>query len=156
MDLQKNEQEAQTVYTVKSLKEQMDEIPAVELLGLDDAVLKSNGEVEFIMPVREEHTNTYGIIHGGVLVTLLDTAMGYACHCANNNIPTVTLNITSSFIGNCKPGSVTTTIGRVVHAGRRTMVAEGTIHDETGKLLCTGQGTFFVKGENKTANLTKN
>lgn len=156
MDLQKGDIETQEVYAIKSLMGTMNDIPAVEVLGLSEAVLKNNGEVEFVMPVKVEHTNTYGIIHGGILVTLLDTAMGYACHCANNNTPTVTLNITSSFIGNCTPGSVVTTVGRVIHAGRRTMVAEGTVHDETGKLLCTGQGTFFVKGENKAAVKTKN
>ena len=144
MTSQNGDLETQTIYSVRSIKNKIDAIPAVVALGLSEATLKSNGDVEFILPVTEIHTNTYGVIHGGLFVTLLDTAMGGACHYLNN-IPVVTLNIAASFIGNCRPGSIISIVGRVVHSGRRTMVAEGIICDETGKLLCKSQGTFFVK-----------
>lgn len=155
MDLEKDSIKEQVSYVVKSLKYTMQENPAVAALSPSDAYLKSNDEVDFILPVKTEHTNTHGIVHGGIFVMLLDTVMGYACHFKTGCMPVVTLNMSTSFIANCFPGSTVTATGRTVHVGRRVVVAEGTVYDETGKLLCTAQGTFFVKG-NGADKKTKN
>lgn len=37
-----------------------------------------DGEVELLMPAREEFSQQHGYIHAGVLTALLDTACGYA------------------------------------------------------------------------------
>ncbi len=122
------------------------ENPALDLLGVTDMYMKENGEAIVVLPLEKKHTNVHGITHGGIYVTLLDTAMGIACH-QTTHASCVTLGITTSFIANCPPGTECTTVGRVVHAGRRIMVSEGEVFDSTGKLMAKGQGTFFVLGE---------
>ena len=156
MEFQKDEQCSQNQTLLKSLKDRIADNPAVVALGTTDALIRANGDVEFIMPVKYEHTNTHGIVHGGIFVTLLDTVMGYACYFKSDQHGTVTLNINTSFIANCTPGSTVKAVGRTIHAGRRVMVAEGEIYDETGRLLCTGQGTFYAKGDAKNTETITN
>lgn len=125
------------------LENRLKENPAVVALGVKDIVFREDGSVEIPLLIKKEHTNIHGIVHGGIFVTLLDTVMGYACYHSANR-PCVTLNIGSSFIANCGPGSVATARGKVVHAGHKIMVTEGDVIDENGKLMLKGQGTFFA------------
>ena len=120
--------------------------PSLAILNPDSLLLNEDGSVEIGLVVQHQHTNIHKIVHGGVLVTLLDTAMGYACHILSNT-SIVTMNLTTSFIANCKVGARISAIGEVIHAGRRVIVAEGKALDEEGTLLATAQGTFFVVGE---------
>ena len=53
--------------------------PAVRTLGIEP-VEAEPGRVSFTLDVAEYHLNPFGIVHGGVLAALLDTAMGCAVH----------------------------------------------------------------------------
>lgn len=126
-----------------ALKQRLKENPAVVALGVDDFISNADGSIEIPLQIKKEHTNIHGMVHGGVFVTLLDTAMGYACYFYNDR-PCVTLNIRTSFIANCKPGDVAYARGRLVHAGNKIMVTEGEVVDGNGKLMAKGQGTFYI------------
>jgi acyl-CoA thioesterase len=128
------------------LQELLEKNPALAMLEPSGLTLKEGHEVQIAMPVRDKHTNTYGAVHGGVFVSMLDTAMGYACHLKMSS-RIVTLNITTSFIANCKTGALVNIKGWPVRAGRRIVVAEGEARTSEGELLVTAQGTFFVLGE---------
>jgi acyl-CoA thioesterase len=41
------------------------------------------GHARFSMTVRPEHCNGFGVLHGGVLATLADTAFAFACNSSN-------------------------------------------------------------------------
>ena len=53
--------------------------PAVRTLGIEP-VEAEPGRVTFTLDLGEYHLNPFGIVHGGVLAALLDTAMGCAVH----------------------------------------------------------------------------
>src|SRR5690349_14131101 len=53
--------------------------PALRTLGVEP-VAAEPGEVSFRLDLGEFHLNPFGIVHGGVLAALLDTAMGCAVH----------------------------------------------------------------------------
>src|SRR4051794_7615736 len=53
--------------------------PAVQTLGIT-TLDAEHGRVSFTLTVGEYHLNPFGIVHGGVLAGLLDTAMGCAVH----------------------------------------------------------------------------
>jgi len=87
-----------------------------------------------------------GVLHGGVLATLLDSAMasavistldaGRACTTTSmtvNNIRPVRLGSGPLFAE-----------GRVEHAGRRTANAAGTITDEQGRLYARAMTTCII------------
>jgi uncharacterized protein (TIGR00369 family) len=76
------------------------------------------------------HGNVLGTVHGGVLATLADNAVGAAVHTrlsAGTGYTTQGLNITF-------PRPVTVK-GTAVHGGRRTAYATATIMDLDGRLL---------------------
>jgi 1,4-dihydroxy-2-naphthoyl-CoA hydrolase len=127
------------------LLEIYDRNPFVQFLEMKIADLKE-GYSELIMPVdTEKHTNLYNLAHGGALASLADTAMGIACATIGNKV--VTLDMNMNFIKGAKPQMGLKGVGKVIHTGRTTMVAEADIIDEDGNLILKARGTFFVIGK---------
>ena len=99
------------------------------------------------------HLNRSGVLHGGVLVTLLDTAAGYAgCHCA---VPgrirrTLTLSLTTNFVAPVRQGRLRVD-GRRTGGGRRIFFAAAEARDDSGRLLAGAVGTFRYIGESGDA-----
>jgi uncharacterized protein (TIGR00369 family) len=98
----------------------------------------------FELPLGIHLGNRYGIPHGGVYATLLDTAMGFAgCYTGSPEdrqlAMTLTLNV--SFLAQPQ-GRLLIAEGRRIGGGRSTFFAEGVIHDETGVKVATGSGAF--------------
>lgn len=52
-------------------------IPFVDDLGLQ-LLRMADGEAELSCPIEERHLNSFGVVHGGVLMTMLDVAMAHA------------------------------------------------------------------------------
>lgn len=103
-----------------------------------------DGKVKLELEVEDEHTNLYGIIHGGVLLTLADTACGAACLVLNKKV--VTLDLGMDFMHSVPLTTKIIATGRVLHDGRHTMACESEIKDEDGKLFAKAHGTFYVLG----------
>lgn len=106
----------------------------------------SEGRASFVMKAEEFHYNPYGLVHGGPIATLLDTATGCAIH---TRLPAragyVTLNLETSFIRpvTVESGTLTCT-GRVISMGRRVAVADADLVDETGRLVARATATCLV------------
>lgn len=101
------------------------------------------------MPLREELTNRYGIPHGGVHASLLDTCLGFSgCFTGDPNRKrrAMTLQLNVQYLSRPK-GAVLIGTGRKTGGGRSTFFAEGEIADETGELIARGSGTFRYRKE---------
>jgi len=121
-----------------------DENPYVKLLDISIENL-GEGRADLYMPVfAGKHTNLYNIAHGGALASLADTAMGVACATTGKKV--VTLEMNMNFIKGAVPQTKIKAIGRVIHNGKSTMIAEGEIVDDQNELLLKARGTFFVTG----------
>ena len=119
--------------------------PYVKFLKMEVSEL-GDGYAEITMPVEEDkHTNLYNVAHGGALASLADTSMGVACATSGNKV--VTLEMNMNFIKAAAPQKALKGIGRVVHGGKSTMVAEVEIIDGIGQLILKARGTFFVVGK---------
>lgn len=102
-------------------------------------------EVTLRLPIEpDQHTNLYRVAHGGAIASLADTAMGMACATTGSKVVTLDLNV--NFIKAAPGGEALTAVGRVLHAGRSTMVAECDIQTGSGVRVALGRGTFFVTG----------
>jgi uncharacterized protein (TIGR00369 family) len=105
------------------------------------------GQVRLAFVAKPEHRNLQGLVHGGVLATLGDIAMGLAVRTA---IPPgrrhVTIEMTVHFLRPAEPGVVTAT-GRVVRVGSRIAFAEADVTDANDRLLARTSGTYSVLGE---------
>lgn len=118
--------------------------PFVSLLNMSIAKLEQ-GCVTMVMPVeKDRHTNLYHVAHGGALASLADTAMGVACCTTGKKV--MTLDMSMNFIRAAQPQAAVSAVGKVVHDGSRTMVAETDIVDGNGGLVLKARGTYFVIG----------
>lgn len=94
----------------------------------------------FRMEIRPENRNPFGQAHGGALYTLADNAAGGATHTDGRLY--VTQTSTMHYMGNQKDG-VLRAAAYVRHRGRSTCLTIVDITGEGGKLLATGEFTFF-------------
>ncbi|MBO9506721.1 PaaI family thioesterase [Thalassospira sp. A3_1] len=96
------------------------------------------------LEIRDHHRNRAGILHGGVIATLMDTASGCAvCYCAvpGNVRKSLTLSLTTNFIGMATGGTVRVE-GRKQGGGRKIVFTEATAYNAAGEVIATATGTF--------------
>ena len=100
---------------------------------------------EVVLDVRPQHLNRSGVLHGGAVSTLIDTACGYAgCHCTveGNFRRALTLSLETQFIGAITEGKRVTVSARKTGGGRSIFFSTAEVRDQDGKLLAQGTGTF--------------
>jgi uncharacterized protein (TIGR00369 family) len=94
--------------------------------------------------LQTQHTNNRGVAHGGVVSSLLDSAMGAAVISA---IPTewwcATTGLSIQFIAGAREGTLEAE-GRVERRGRSVAFVRGEAHDAEGRLVATAQGTWHL------------
>ncbi len=86
-----------------------------------------------------------GVLHGGTLMALADSAAGA---CALLNLPaaaagTATIESKTNFLAAVRNGSVTATAAPL-HLGARTIVVETSVHDDRGRLVAKTTQTQIV------------
>jgi acyl-CoA thioesterase len=104
----------------------------------------AKGSATFEVTVDDSHLRTMGIAHGGLVATILDSALGCACWTlapADHHVVTVQLNI--NFIRPAWLGETLITKGDVRHAGQMTAVARGEARTADGALVGAASGTFM-------------
>lgn len=61
-------------------------------------------EVSLGLRIEERHTNSRGICHGGLLATMADLALGYACLAVGGQSGFVTVHLSLDYAGSARPG----------------------------------------------------
>lgn len=98
------------------------------------------------LAVQQSHLAPNGYLHAGSVVTLADTACGYACIA---NLPEgassfTTIELKSNFIGTAREGVIECE-AKAVHTGRNTQVWDALVrHRDTGKLIATFRCTQMI------------
>ncbi|TLS52102.1 PaaI family thioesterase [Paenibacillus antri] len=111
-----------------------------ELLGCKAEAVSPERTV-IALVAEKRHLNAMGIVHGGVLASLLDNAMGLAVMSAYPDKRTVTTNLNVHFVASLGPGPLRTT-AKVLHETRTTLTVEASVEDASGKLGTIGTGSF--------------
>lgn len=107
-------------------------------------VVWREGLAEFELDLQEHHFNPGGIVHGGIFLTILDSALAHACtYCPvpGNKRRAVTISLTTSFLAPGKGGTIRA-IGRLEGAADRIATCSGEVVDSEGNLLAAAQGSF--------------
>jgi uncharacterized protein (TIGR00369 family) len=104
------------------------------------------GRVEFTCAVDESVYNPIGVVHGGLVCTMLDTVAGCAVH---TTLPTgvgyTSIEIKVNYLRPVHAGSgPLTAIGRVIKRGRRVAFAEGEVLDAAGRSVATASSSLLV------------
>ncbi len=121
--------------------------PAWAWLGLTD-VSQDDGVAVVEMAATADMANSSGVVHGGMISTLADSAMGRALRTIKPGVArSMSFDLKLSFISAAKVGETLRATGRVVHAGRRTAVTECRVEGRNGRLVATASGTFAITRE---------
>lgn len=97
-------------------------------------------EAVFSLDIREESKNSFGMVHGGAIYAMADNAAGFVVHTDGRHH--VTQTSTLHFLRNQSEGTVRAT-ARVRHRGNTTALVAVDITGDNGKLIATGEFTFF-------------
>ena len=119
--------------------------PIAELLGFR-LVEVEPGHAVFEAHAGEQHYNPIGVVHGGLAMTLLDSAMGCSVHTqmpAGGGYTTLEAKTHLVRAISAETG-VLRAIGKVIHAGKRVATAEGRLVDAQGTLYAHGTTTCLV------------
>lgn len=109
------------------------------------------GKCEVALPLRPEHFNLGGVVHGGVTAALLDTAMGGAVVSTLGEgewCGTAELDIKYLRWGEGKSLRCT---AEVVKRGRALAFVEGRVKDARGKDVARASGVWFIWKEGERA-----
>ena len=111
-----------------------------------EVVDASPGAVTIAMELDERHVNLQGLVHGGMLAILADTACGLSIRAAMEpGRLHVTADLDIHFLAPARPGRVLGR-GNAVKVGRSLAFAEASIEDGEGRLLAKAQSRFSVSG----------
>lgn len=119
--------------------------PILSLLGIMPQEVR-DGSTVFIVDPAEYHYNPIGTVHGGLLSTLCDSAMGCAIHSLlPGGTSYTTLELKVNFLRplTLATGRVTCT-GSVIHLGNRVATAEARVAGQDGKLYAHATTTCLI------------
>ncbi len=125
-------------------------IPFLHWIGIK-MVEHGAGRATLELDAVEHHQNSFGVAHGGVLMTLLDVAMAMAgrslAHVDSGEIGVsaneqgmVTIEMKTTFLQPAHGKLVAT--GHCLHRTATLAFCEAEILDERGKMVARGNGTF--------------
>ena len=95
--------------------------------------------------VGADDTNPLGYAHGGVYVTLADSACGSAAY--SYGYKTVTLDSSYHYYHGARPGDILTAEANVLHRGKTTAAFDVKVTDQNGTLMGSGTFTFYLLPE---------
>lgn len=105
--------------------------------------VRGEGRAELEVAVREEFLQARGAVHGGILASLLDTAMGSAAGSLGVRVVTADLNV--SYLRPAVSHRLYVK-AQVIYQGDRLYSVEGSVLDHNGSEVARGKGIFFRVG----------
>lgn len=122
-------------------------IPFLRLLGVQ-AEHAGGGSSRISLDPRPELMNSFGVSHGGVIMTMLDVAMAIASRGMRGHPGGVmTVEMSVRFLRSARGRIVAE--GKVLRGGRSLFFCEGTAFDENGEMVAKSLGTFKLRKEMK-------
>src|SRR5256714_3779013 len=102
-----------------------------------------DGEVSIHLDVRDELRQNQGVVHGGAIASLIDTASAFAVLTQIEiNERVTTTDLTIHFLRPATSGRITAT-ARLIRGGRRLFVLSVDVINESGKLIATAVTTYI-------------
>jgi uncharacterized protein (TIGR00369 family) len=127
---------------LEKLRSVLKDVPFAQLLGIE-LVAATRGSVTLRLAVRHELRQNHGVLHGGVMASLIDTATAFAIVSqltAPEKFTTVDLNV--NYLRPLTAGSATCK-AQVIRAGRRLLTISAEVHDDAGKLAAIALSTYI-------------
>jgi uncharacterized protein (TIGR00369 family) len=107
-----------------------------------------DGTATVEMATTEDMANHSGFVHGGMISTLADSAMGRSLRTLKPGVTrAMSFDLKLNFISAAKIGETLRATGSVIHAGRRTAVTECRVEGADQRLVATASATFSLTRE---------
>lgn len=122
-----------------------DETGAQRLLGYTLDVGQGDGRARCHLRVGPEHTNRHGMLHGGIVATILDNAMGATGSLTRDpegRHPFLTISLNTQYLAPARECEALVAVGRITGGGRKLLFIEGELRAEDGRLVATATGVF--------------
>ena len=102
--------------------------------------------------LAKPHTNGRGLIHGGLIATLADNAMGHSCGQQLRGVSSlVTISLAVDFIGTAQVGQWLAVETDVIKTGRTICFAQSLIKADDA-VIARANGTFRVVPKKEQAS----
>lgn len=131
-----------TASQLERIQKALDDLPFAKLIGIElDQI--SEGVATLGLQVRNNLTQNNGVVHGGAIASLIDTAAAFAIvSLLSSGERVTTVDLTVSYLRPLTTGRARAT-ARVVRAGRRLITVSGEVLDDGGKLVATALTTYI-------------
>jgi len=116
-------------------------------LGLTCVDKSVPGQTVWTMKVDERFLNPAGIVQGGFIAAMLDSAMGASAvtGAGKKNISVANTEMKVSFMRPAKLGSTLTCTAQVLKPGSVISFLEAKVTDEAGLLIATASSSYLIK-----------
>ena len=125
-----------------------EQLPRSALMDLIGGELDSWEEGRVVMSIKLEdrHMNPGGVLHGGVLTTLMDEATAHAIATVRGlEAPLATVDMNVSFLAAARPGDELQCEARTLRVGRAVAFAEAEVRRRgRGDLVAKGRFTYAI------------
>ncbi len=126
----------------RRIENALQKVPFARLIGieLEEVVV---GAATMGFEVRAELKQNHGVIHGGAVASLIDTAAAFAViSVLPPDEQATTVDLTISYLKPLTKGRARCT-ARVLRAGRRLIVVSAELSDDAGNLAATALTTYI-------------
>lgn len=126
--------------TQEEMNQVIDRNPFAKYLGMKLTKVEE-GFASGTVPMKKEHSNVYGGMHGGCVFAMADTIAGIAA--ASYGHMVTTLDTSFNYLEAIRDTREVICEARVVRHGGRITVLNVEIFDDKGRLVCNGGFTYF-------------
>lgn len=128
---------------VRAVQESVRTAPYPKLIGMQLTSLEFDA-CRLELTLREDHLQPFGIIHGGVLATLLDTATFWAGFLRlPEDCGLVNVDLKLNYLKAVAKGHLRAE-GRCLRAGKQISYTEASVLTESGELIAHGTSTLMA------------
>ncbi|HQR84789.1 MAG: phenylacetic acid degradation protein [Polynucleobacter sp. 24-46-87] len=115
-------------------------VPFLKLLGVR-CLSAEMGKGEILLALKPEHTNTWDVAHGGVLLTLMDVAMAVAARSGDpDDRSVVTVEMKNNFMQ--AANGILRVKADTVRRTATMAFCEAKLYNDQGEICCMATGTF--------------
>jgi len=125
----------------KRIEDALSTVPFAKLLGIKlDSV--EPGDATLSLQIRDDFKQNAGVVHGGVIASLIDSATAFAIiPLLNHDERTTTVDLTISYLRPLTAGSMVAR-AKVLRAGTRLIVVSAELFDDGRNLAATALSTY--------------
>jgi uncharacterized protein (TIGR00369 family) len=126
---------------LRRIQKALTTVPFARLIGIELEDIDS-GTATLAVNVRKELMQNQGVVHGGAIAALIDTATAFAIiSLLPPREKVTTVNLAISYLRPATEGRLKA-VAKVVRAGRRLFVVSADVFDNEGTLITTALSTY--------------